>query len=323
MRLPPPDFVIVGAPKCGTTAVYETLRQHPQIFVPGLKEPHFFSYDFPARCAVETIKEYDRLFANAGRRQLRGEASTHYLRSKEATMAILRRRPDAKFIAMVRNPLSMFVSSHNECLNGRHEEEEDPEQAWVLQQERAEGRRIPKDCSEPTVLQYKMLCSLGAQIESFFRLVPERQRLVIVFDDLQQHPRQAYEQIVDFLGIEDDGRDQFVREMVFGRPKSAMIGKVIRFAQTNPAVAMLSHKVKLPLNKYGIRPIYWLRQHNTKYVAKPTLSIEFRRELEATFAADVKLLGQLLCRDLCELWSISGGAAHGGAAAGDRSFVRQ
>jgi hypothetical protein len=310
MKLPPPDFVVVGAAKCGTTAVYETLRQHSQLFLPEIKEPHYFAYDFPKIRSVETIGDYDRLFAGAERTQLRGEVSAHYLNSKGAIAAILRRRPDAKFIALVRNFIDMFVSCHNQMLNGLDEEEEDAERAWMLQEERAQGRRIPRLCRIQESLQYKTLCSLGTQIESLFRLVPEHQRLVIVHDDLQQAPRQAYEQIVEFLGIQDDGRDRFVRANVFARPRSELIARVIRFAILNPAVKKVGDKVKPTLHRHGMRPIGWLARQNSKYIAKPILSREFRQKLEAAFAPDVQLLSRLLRRDLCSLWSIGDGVSH-------------
>jgi len=309
MRVPPPDFVVVGAPKCGTTAIYATLLQHPEVSLSPIKEPHYFAHDFPRRREVETIEDYDHLFAGAEQAQLRGEASAHYLSSKEATAAILRRRPDAKFIALVRNPVDMFVSWHNECLKALDEDENDPERAWLLQQERVQGRRIPKLCKEPGFLQYKTLCSLGSQIQSLFQLVPEHQRLVMVFDDLQQRPRQAYERIVEFLGITDDGRDHFARENVFVQPRSAFIARVIRFAHLNPSVKRLRIKLKPMLNRHGIRPIGWLLQRNLENKDKPILSRRFRWELEAAFAPDVKLLESLLCRDLGELWSFGDGAA--------------
>jgi hypothetical protein len=309
MRPPPPDFVVVGAPKCGTTAVHGTLQQHPDLFLSQIKEPHFFAYDLPMRREVETIEDYDRLFALAQEAQLRGEASAHYLGSKEATAAILRRRPDAKFIALVRNPLDMFVSWHNECFKAFDEDEQDPERAWMAQEERAQGRRIPKLCKEPTFLQYKRVCSLGAQIQSLFRLVPERQRLVMFFDDIQQHPRLAYEHMVHFLGVRDYGTDRFLHENAFARPKSAFIARVIRFAHLNPGVKKFRIRLKPILNKHGIQPIGWLLRHNLTNALKPVLSTEFRLELEAAFAPDVQLLGQLLRRDLCELWSIGVGAA--------------
>jgi hypothetical protein len=160
--------------------------------------------------------------------QLRGEASALYLSSGEAVGAILKRRPDAKFIALVRNPLDMFISWHNECLTALDEEEGDPQRTWALQEERAQGRRIPKLCKEPAVLRYKKLCGLGSQIESLFRQVPENQRLEIVLDRLQQAPRETYACIVRFLGVRDDGTDHFVRENAFARPKSALIARFVR-----------------------------------------------------------------------------------------------
>ncbi len=310
MTLPPPDFVIVGAPKCGTTAIHTTLRQHPQLFLSGIKEPHYFARDFPRRREVETIEDYDHLFTTAQATQLRGEASAHYLSSKEATAAILQRRSDAKFIAVVRNPVSMFVSWHNECVKNLDEDQQDPEQAWVLQEERALGRRVPRLCKEPAFLQYKTICSLGAQIQALFRLVPEHQRLVIVFDDIERRPRQVYKQIVDFLGIEDDGRHDFVRENVFARPKSALVARIVRFAHLNPGAKKLRIWLKPILNDHGIRPIAWLIESNLKSAAKPDLSTGFRLELEAAFAPDIKLLSRLLGRDLGGQWPVGERAIH-------------
>jgi hypothetical protein len=304
MRLPPPDFVVVGAPKCGTTAIYATLRLHPQLFLSECKEPHFFAFDYPGRRDVRTIEDYDSLFAGSGADQLRGEASVFYLSSKAAIAAILERRPDAKFIAVVRNPVDMFVSMHNQNLNQSEEEELDPERAWDLQEQRAQGRRIPKRCRGPICLQYKTLCSLGRQIESLSLLVPDEQRLFIVFDDLQYVPRAVYRGIVNFLGVEDEGRSCFARENVFFRPRSTLLAEMIRFALLNPGVNKLGVRLKPALHRRGIRPLTWLALHNVKYVAKPTLSREFRRTLEAAFAPDVKLLGRLLHRDLGEQWSI-------------------
>jgi hypothetical protein len=70
-----PNFFIVGAPKCGTTALYEYLRPHPNIFMPKVKEPHFFAKDLGTYPFIKTLEDYTRLFAAAGSRHLRvGEA---------------------------------------------------------------------------------------------------------------------------------------------------------------------------------------------------------------------------------------------------------
>ena len=60
-----PTFMIVGAPKCGTTALYEYLQAHPQVFVSDPKEPHFYAEDLGAHRSVFTRAEYHKLFALA------------------------------------------------------------------------------------------------------------------------------------------------------------------------------------------------------------------------------------------------------------------
>src|ERR1700733_5877159 len=83
-----PDFFIVGHPKCGTTALYEMLRAHPQIYMPDFKEPWFFAHDMrprfqPVRSGTvpDTLERYMSLFAAAAPGQRVGEASSSYLRS--------------------------------------------------------------------------------------------------------------------------------------------------------------------------------------------------------------------------------------------------
>src|ERR1035438_4009729 len=88
-----PDFFIVGHPKSGTTALYQMLRSHPQIFMPDLKEPRFFASDLRAQMQPtaasgtsgfvlpQTWAEYLALFASALPDQRVGEASPSYLRS--------------------------------------------------------------------------------------------------------------------------------------------------------------------------------------------------------------------------------------------------
>src|ERR1700748_1468329 len=86
-----PDFYIVGHPKSGTTALYEMLRRHPQIFMPDLKEPRWFAADLRDRFQrqgadthPQTLEEYAALFEAAAADQRVGEASPSYLRSRVA-----------------------------------------------------------------------------------------------------------------------------------------------------------------------------------------------------------------------------------------------
>src|SRR5947209_2405431 len=121
-----PDFFIVGHAKSGTTALYEMLRSHPQIFMPDFKEPMFFARNpdlAPAAAGAptpfaqtgrraETLEQYMQLFAPAASGQLVGEASTFHLFSPEAPARIAAAQPDARIIAILREPAAFLHSLH-------------------------------------------------------------------------------------------------------------------------------------------------------------------------------------------------------------------
>src|SRR5277367_876829 len=132
-----PDFFIVGHPKSGTTALYEMLRRHPQIFMADLKEPRFFASDLRARAQPrsgaatstlalpETLEEYLSLFEAARPGQRVGEASPSYLRSATAAHAIAEVQPGARVIAILREPASFLRSLHLELVQDHVEHEQD------------------------------------------------------------------------------------------------------------------------------------------------------------------------------------------------------
>jgi hypothetical protein len=295
---PPPDFVIVGAPKCGTTAIYRTLQRHPELFLPSIKEPHYFAFELANRRAVETIAEYDHLFLNASASQLRGEGSVMYLNSPDAIPALLKRRPDVKVIVSIRDPVEMFISWHNQCLKSLDEEITDPELAWRMQDARAVGQQLPKLCHTPAMLQYRAICRVGTQLARLAEQVPKEQRLILVYDDIERNPREAYKQVIDFLGIVDDHRAEFLRENQYSRPRSILRARVARAVQNYPLLKKIRLGVKPFLNRHGIYLVERFFQSNLVAVGKPELPEEFRRELRAEFSSEVGIIEKLTGRDL-------------------------
>ena len=79
-----PNFFIVGGPKCGTTAMVEYLRTHPDVFISEPKEPNYLADDMPGMKYVDTEEEYLNLFKKAGSNKVIGDASIFYMFSKEA-----------------------------------------------------------------------------------------------------------------------------------------------------------------------------------------------------------------------------------------------
>lgn len=294
-----PDFFIVGAPKCGTTALSEYLRAHPQIFMSQPKEPHFFSTDLDYYYAPgqATLPHYLRLFAGAGPEHLAvGEASVWYLYSADAARNIQRFAPGARFIAMVRNPVELVPSLHSQLRYMLDEDEPDVERAWRLQEERAEGRRLPPTVRVPSFLQYSRVARLGEQVRRLHETVGRDRVDVIVFDDLRADAGAVYRRALAFLGVPDDGRADFPR---VNENKEHRAGAVARLTQRPPrALVGAAAGVKRALGVERLGVLGRIRSRNRRTAQRPPISPAFADELRRHFRDDVHELGELIGRDL-------------------------
>lgn len=209
-----PNFFIIGAPKCGTSALAHYLGEHEQVFITDPKEPFYFSSDYPELKKQHFLTDdasYLALYNEADPSQhiATGEGSTNYLASEIALSNALSMSPDAKFIVLLRNPVEVAHAFHMEQVFARNEDEDDFETAWNLQESRARGEHIPESCFAPQFLQYREVARYPKQLERFFALVPEERRLVLFQEDLKQDTRGIYVKSLEFLGVQDDGRTEF------------------------------------------------------------------------------------------------------------------
>lgn len=100
-------FVIVGVQKCGTTFLYNILRQHPSIFVANKKELNFFNLNY-----YDGIDAYKENFSKMTSENVYGEASPNYLANPNALKRLAQHFPDAKIIMLTRNPLERAYSHY-------------------------------------------------------------------------------------------------------------------------------------------------------------------------------------------------------------------
>jgi hypothetical protein len=292
----PPDFAIVGAPRCGTTALHTYLSTHPGVRMASRKEPHFWSPDVPRQLKVSDPADYAALWNGAPPGTLLGEASPDYLRSRVAVPRLLVARPEIRFVAMLRNPVELVRSLHALMVLDLNEDMRDFEAAWGLQSRRLQGRDIPPECVEPGLLQYGAYASIGDQLERFMANVPAGQRTVILLDDFRADPRSQYLRVLDLLGLPDDGRTEFPPVNVNRALRCAML---VRLKRRLPSrFGPLYGPARAVARAIGVSPMALVERFNRPPASHRPLREAFEAELITTLLPQIEKVETLLGRDL-------------------------
>ncbi|MGH8035658.1 MAG: sulfotransferase family protein, partial [Lysobacterales bacterium] len=208
-----PDFFVVGAPRCGTTALCRYLASNPQICLSRPKEPHYFARYSGVSSAAKIQRDYiDRYFAHRGSaHRAVGEGSVSYLYLPGVITRILEFNPEARFIAMVRSPLTMLPSYHLRMQYLLQEDEADFATAWRQQEVRARGENVPRRCLETRLLMYGEVTRFGQQVDTLFKVAGRERAHVIVFEDFVANTLMEYRNVLKFLHVDYDGQTRFVR----------------------------------------------------------------------------------------------------------------
>jgi hypothetical protein len=294
-----PDFFIAGAPKCGTTALYTYLSDHPSICMSRPKEPNYFSTDLGhiGKLPV-TSRFYENCFAHKCAGQITGEASPEYLFSQVAIRNIMAARPDAKFIVLLRNPVSAVISAHQNWLCVLREDITNLRDAWAAQDDRLAGLRIPASCPDPVLLQYRMIYSYAPQLERLMGCVPPSQYLILIYEEFFADQGASYARVLEFLGAPNDGRNNFPRVNEATQLRSARIAKLYILAPT--WVRHVWHKIR---ETFGItfRAIRLFRWLNETPLVKHPIPDDLRQSIAAAFVEDISRCEKLLGRSLA-IW---------------------
>lgn len=289
--MPRPNFFIVGAPRCGTTAMYEYLRRHPQVFMPYRKEPVYFGADLAKRPPYLDEAGYLALFDPADGAKAIGEATVWYLYSQTAPAEIKALAPDARIIIMLRNPVEMAHSLHRHWLWSANEDIADFGEAVAAEPDRAAGRRLPSNVEQPIGLRYTWLGKYTPHVRRFLDAFGPDRVLVLIYDDLAQDGRRIGRQTLGFLGL-DAGYDGAFE--VVNQNKRARSPRLQRLSRSKGFLRIAS---KLPPRVFHV---VWraLQRANIRPESRSPLDPQLRRRLAAEFAPDVAALGELLGRDL-------------------------
>jgi hypothetical protein len=293
-----PDFFIIGAFKAGTTAMYEYLRRHPQVFMPDVKEPMYFGSDLTPRYRRMTDDEYLALFADATDDQRAGEASPWYLYSTTAPREILDFSPSAQAIVLLRNPVDVMYAQHSQLVFNRREDIVDFAQALAAEDDRRRGQRIPRDALRPEALLYRHSVRFADQLRHWFATFGRERIHVIVFDDLIADARTVYRATLEFLGVDASHEVDLSVYNPNRRARSGVLQRLI-FAPPRPLRALFGKLRSLPI-AHRVRDR--LVSANSRRATRAQMDAELRRVLTREFAPQVAELGELIGRDL-SAWS--------------------
>ena len=266
------------------------LAEHPQVFMSPVKEPHFFNFDYGAR-EFRSLRRYESLFDRATKQHRAvGEASTRYLYSRTAVPAIAKYAKNPRFIVMIRNPVDMVYSLHDETVFTGDEDVVEFESAWKLQTVRMYGDRVPRHCTDPQVLMYGPLCRLGSQIQLLLNTVTRKQLLIIKLEDIQEDARREYLRTLEFLELDDDGRTHFP---AVNRAKRRRLPKIWHTARW---VNNILRDVGFP--HIGMGFMAFLNSRGRQERPRTPMSLAIRSQLNDYFLDDICLLEQLTGLDL-------------------------
>lgn len=189
-----PDFFLVGAAKAGTTSLFKYVIQHPQIFIPDIKEPHYFS-DFvqPRAPRFESVDDYLRLFDNCPPASVAGDASTSYLYSPRAAGRIHELNPAARILMILRDPVDRAYSMY---WYNRRELAEDLSFEEALE---AEPGRL--GCDTPFRYHYVTSGKYARQVHRYLDTFGSDAVRIYLFEDLQHDAEKLCRDIFSFLGV--------------------------------------------------------------------------------------------------------------------------
>lgn len=222
MRLP--NFLVIGVPKAGTTSLWHLLRQHPDIYMPKLKEPRFFvdiPDSSPRHKQVSTLEEYRRLFGGATSEKMLGEASAGYFHNVQDPSEISELLNNPKLVVILRNPIerafSHFLFSKQKGL--------EPKSTTFRSAIRSKTVSVENGIRQRPYVEVGFYNRHLAKWRSSFK---EDEINIILFDNFINNSVESVQEVYDFLGVDSSYRPEGVGQHAkSGIPKSKVLHELI------------------------------------------------------------------------------------------------
>jgi hypothetical protein len=285
-----PNFIIIGAAKAGTTALYWYLAEHPEVFMSPVKETNYFAYGVDGegrllygdpdvhRFPVKSLSDYERLFAAAGDALAIGEASPIYLECPQAANRIRELLPRTRLICALRHPVDRAYSDYQMYLRRR-------------------GRRLDpaRDLTPASIWarpdsRWMQIGRYHGQLARYFDAFPRDQIHILLFDDFRHGSLSVVQNLYSFLGVNPAFTPDFnAPHNIGGLPESRLLEGLLTSKAVRSAVE--------PWIPKGAAN--WIRRLRTKNMRPaPPLPADLRHELTSHFREDIRRTGELVGRSL-------------------------
>lgn len=192
-----PNFLIIGAPRAGTTWIASNIREHPDIYIPRIKEVHFFDRHYE-----KGLDYYQSFFLHAAGKKAIGEATPEYLYLEEIAPLIKQHLPHSKLIVSLRNPVDRLYSRY-----------------WNAKAKYPENRHLS---FEEKIRQKPLFIQEGFYYDHllrYYRYFPQDRILILFFDDIKKDPARLLKTIYEFLEVDSS----FVSPLIERRVNAASV----------------------------------------------------------------------------------------------------
>lgn len=311
-----PNFFIVGAPKCGTSAMCHYLAAHPDVFM-AKKEMHFFGADLHFRRQFQLYrrhpKDYAAQFDAWGNQARAGESSVWYLFSRNAANEIKAFSPDARIIIMLREPTSMLYSLFCAFLADGNEYLPTFKEALAAEDDRRAGRRLSRQTYLAQALVYRETARFSEQVKRYLDVFGRERVHVIIYDDFSSQTAKIFGDTVRFLGLDPGGvstRFEVINGNVNGN--ESVRSPALRNMLNDRLLMQTAVDLRnwLPQSIFMAMRRTWVRLNHFNSIEsrgkRQPINPEVKEMLLREFAPEVERLSQLLGRDLT-YWSLPQG----------------
>jgi len=288
-----PDFIIAGAPKCGTTSLYYYLQQHPEIFL-APKEIHYFGKDLNIKNQLNDFSVYLDYFKEANNK-IKGEASVWYLYSSSAPQEITNQIGKVKIIICLRNPTEMIYSLHKENLYNADETETDFEEALTLEFYRKAGQKIPASARFNQCLLYRNNGLYSDRIKNYLNTFGQENIHFILAEDLKKNPLEETNKVLAFLGTSPLSTLSAELKNTSKDYTSLSVHQKFKTAKEWEKKLI---RILLPSKKIREKILNRIYNANIHSGDKKEMPGEIKKELSLYFSDDIKKTAKLIRRDL-------------------------